>query len=214
MSEPLLAKALRWLVYTSAFVPLIIFSQYISPFHFGKVIVLRSIVQVMVVLYLLLIWRDASYRPKGHPILWAFLAFSVAFTITSITSIARIQSFWGTLERMGGLFTFWHYFIFYVIAVSVLRTRKDWRMLLEIMIGVGVASALYGFLQKTDWTFILGSGGRQRPFGTIGNPALFAGYQILVAFLALTFSFMQRTAAGWRRPSRREVRRSGRSSSS
>jgi O-antigen ligase len=199
MRESYLAKALRWLVYTSAFVPLIIFSQYISPFHFGKVIVLRSIVQVMAALYVLLIWRDASYRPKGHPVLWTFLAFAVAFTITSITSVASIQSVWGTLERMGGLFTFWHYFVFYVIAVSVLRTRRDWQVLLEIMIGVGVASALYGFLQKTDWTVILGSGGRQRPFGTIGNPALFAGYQILVAFMTLTLSFMKRTTTNMQR---------------
>lgn len=194
MNEPSLAKWLRWLVYASALVPLVIFSQYMSPFHFGKVVVLRSIVQVMVALYLLLIWRDRSYLPKSHPILWAFMAFTAAFTFTSITSVAPMQSFWGTLERMGGLFTFWHYFVFFVITVSVLRTRRDWQVLLDIMIAAGVASAVYGFLQKTDWSFILGSGGRQRIFGTIGNPALFAGYQILVAYLAFTLSFMQRTA--------------------
>jgi tetratricopeptide (TPR) repeat protein/O-antigen ligase len=198
MNESFLAKTLRWLVYASAFVPLIIFSQFISPFHFGKVVVLRSIVQVMAVLYLLLIWRDASYRPKGHPLLWTFLSFALAFTLTSLTSVAFLQSFWGTLERMGGLFTFWHYFIFYVIAVSVLRTRQDWQTLLNIMVGVGVASAIYGFLQKTDWSFILGSGGRSRPFGTIGNAALFAGYQILVAFLAFTLSAMKRTTPAMR----------------
>jgi tetratricopeptide (TPR) repeat protein/O-antigen ligase len=99
---------------------------------------------------------------------------------------------------MGGLFTFWHYLAFFVIAVSVLRTRKDWQFLLDIMVAVGVASAIYGFLQKTDWSFILGSGDRNRIFGTIGNAALFAGYQILVAFLALTMSFMQRTTKNWR----------------
>jgi O-antigen ligase/tetratricopeptide (TPR) repeat protein len=198
INEPGLAKLLRWLIYISALVPLVIFSQYMSPFHFGKVIVLRSIVQVMVVLYLLLIWRDRSYLPKSHPILWAFVAFTVAFTITSVTSIAPIQSYWGTLERMGGLFTFWHYLAFFIIAVSVLRTRRDWQLLLDIMIAVGVCSAIYGFLQKTNWSLILGSGDRVRPFGTIGNAALFAGYQILAAFLALTLSFLRRTTQNWR----------------
>ncbi len=197
-NEPGLAKWLRWLIYASALVPLVIFSQYMSPFHFGKVVVLRSIVQVMGVLYLLLIWRDRSYLPKSHPILWAFVAFTAAFTLTSITSVASMQSYWGTLERMGGLFTFWHYLAFFIMMVSVLRTRRDWQILLDIMIAVGVASAIYGFLQKTDWSFILGSGNRQRIFGTIGNPALFAGHQILAAFLALTLSFMQRTAKNWR----------------
>ncbi|MBP6885669.1 MAG: O-antigen ligase family protein [Candidatus Pacebacteria bacterium] len=194
MNESFLAKAIRWLVYASAFIPLVIFSQYMSPFHFGKVVVFRSIVQVMVALYLLLVWRDRSYAPKSHPITWAFLSFAIAFTITSGTSVAFLQSFWGTLERMGGLFSFWHYFLFYIITISVMRTRSDWRVLLNIMVGVGFASAIYGFLQKTDWAFILGSGGRQRPFGTIGNPALFAGYQILIAFLSLTLASMKRTS--------------------
>ena len=53
-------------------------------------------------------------------------------------------------------------------------------------------------LYKTDWSFILGSGGRVAFFGTLSNPALFAGYQILVAFLALTLSFMRRTSKNWR----------------
>lgn len=194
MNESMLAKILKWLVYASAFIPLVVFSQYMSPFHFGKVVVLRSVVQIMAALYLLLVWRDRSYAPKAHAITWAFLSFAVAFTVTTFTSVAYLQSFWGTLERMGGLFTFWHYFVFYIITISVLRTRRDWQVLLNLMIAVGFSSAIYGFLQKTDWTFILGSGGRQRPFGTIGNPALFAGYQILIAFLAFSLAGMKRTS--------------------
>lgn len=193
MQEPQLAKWLRGLIYASAFIPLVIFAQFISPFHFGKVMVFRSIVQIMLGGYLLLIWRDRSYIPKSNPITWAFLAFTIVFTLTSITSVAWLQSFWGTLERMGGLFTFWHYFAFYLIAVSVMRTRRDWQILLDLVISVGVVSALYGYLQRFDITTIIGSGARQRIFGTIGNPALFAGYQILVAYLALTLVFIKRT---------------------
>jgi len=186
MREPSLARWLRTLVYASALIPLVIFAQYVSPFHFGKVIVLRIVVEAMVVLYVLLAWRHPEYRPKGHPVTWAFFALTCAFTLTTVTSVSPLQSFWGTLERMGGLFTFWHYFAFYLIAVSVLRTKEHWRTLLDLMVAVGLVSALYGFLQKTEISFILGSGNRTRPFGTIGNPALFAGYQILVAYLAAT----------------------------
>lgn len=189
--ESSLAKWLRRLVYATALIPLVIFAQYMSPFHFGKVIVFRSIVQIMAALYILLVWRDRSYAPKSNPILWAFVAFTAVFTLTSITSVAPTQSFWGTLERMGGLFTFWHYLVFYIIATSVMRTRRDWRVLLDLMIAVGVTSALYGLLQRFNMGLILGSGGRERIFGTIGNPALFAGYQILVAYLALTFVFLR-----------------------
>jgi hypothetical protein len=195
MNESSLARWLRYLVYATALVPLIIFSEYVSPFHFGKVIVFRSLVEVMLALYVLLVWRERSYMPTRHPILWGVLGFTGAFALTTITSVVPLQSFVGTLERMGGLWTFAHYTVFFVILTSVLRTRAHWQVLIDMMVGVGVTSAFYGFLQKTNWEWILGSGDRQRIFGTIGNPALFAGYQILVAYFAATLSFLKSTAS-------------------
>src|SRR3989344_1098124 len=188
--ESILAKILRYLIYAAAFTPLIIFSQFMSPFHFGKVVVFRSLVEIMVVFYLLLIWRDWSYLQKTNKIFWAFLLFTLAFTVTTITSIQPYQSFWGTLERMGGLWAFWHYFAFFVVLTSVLKTKQHWFVFLKLIIAAGILSAIYGFGQKTDIKFFIGSGNRMRIFGTLGNPALFAGYQLLVLFLSLTLFFV------------------------
>lgn len=185
-NESMLAKILRWLVYATAFVPLIIFSEYISPFHFGKVVVFRSLIYIMLVLYILLVLKDRSYFPKMTGVGWAFLFFAGAFTLATITSIIPYSSVWGSLERMGGVYTFWHYFIYFIILISVFRTERDWINLFNVMIGVGVLSAFYGFGQRTDLSWIVGSGGRSRIFGTIGNPALFAGYQIVVLFVSAT----------------------------
>ena len=184
-----LAVLLRYCIYGLAFVPLIIFSQYISPFHFGKIIVFRSVIEIMATLYLILIWGDRSYRPRPDRIFWAFFGFAGAFTLATIFSINWYQSLWGSLERMGGVFSFWHYFIFYIILGSVLRTRQNWLTFLKITIIVGVLSALYGFGQRTNIGFFIGGGGRERIFGTIGNAALFAGYQILNVFLGLILAF-------------------------
>jgi len=189
-TESKLAVVLRYLLYITAFVPLIIFSDFISPFHFGKVVVFRSLVEIMVVPYVLLMWADASYRPKTTRIFWAFLFFTLAFSVTTVTSTQPFQSFWGTLERMGGLWTFWHFFLFFIILTSVLRTRKNWLTFFEITVFVGLLSAFYGFGQKTNISWIVGSGDRARIFGTIGNAALFAGYQLLNLFLALTLFFL------------------------
>jgi tetratricopeptide (TPR) repeat protein/O-antigen ligase len=184
-----LATVLRWLIYASALMPLIIFSQYISPFHFGKVIVFRILVEVMLVLYVPLALSNAAYRPRTNRIFWAFAAFTGAFTLVTLTSPLPYVSFWGTLERMGGLFTFWHYFIYFVILTAILKTEGEWMRLFDIMICSAILSAFYGFLQRTDTSWIIGSGGRQRIFGTIGNPALFAGYELVNTFLALTLYF-------------------------
>ncbi len=189
IKEPILAKILKYLMYATALVPLVIFSQFMSPFHFGKVIVFRSLIEIVLVFYILLVWQDRTYLPKMNKIFGAFILFTVAFTITTATSIATYSSFWGSIERMGGLWTFWHYLLFFVILISVLRTKKEWLLFAEIMVFSGILSAFYGFGQKTDIGFFIGSGNRARIFGTIGNPALFAGYQLLTLFLSLTLFF-------------------------
>lgn len=196
--EPKLALILRWFTYACAFVPLIIFSNYISPFHFGKVIIFRSLVEIMLAFYILLIWRDRSYLPKANIIVWAFLTFSIAFTLATFASVIPYASFWGSLERMGGLFTFWHYFAFFIMMISVFKSEKHWLQLLNLTIGIGILSSFYGFGQKTHIDFFVGSGGRERIFGTIGNAALFAGYQIVTMFLALTLLFKPKNSQNFK----------------
>jgi len=153
----------------------------------------------MAVLYILLVILHREYKPRVDKLFWAFLTFTIVYTLTTLTSVNTYQSFWGTLERMGGAYSFWHYFVFYIILTSVLRTKEEWMTFLKITVVVGVLSAFYGFGQRIPacspgnpdcfGSFFIGGGGRERIFGTIGNAALFAGYQILNVFLALVLGF-------------------------
>ncbi len=186
MKESFLVRILKYGIYGTAFVPLIIFKDFISPFHFGKIVVFRSIIEVLFVFYLILIWQDRSYLPRRNSIFWSLAIFTAAFGLTSVFSIQPYESLWGTLERMGGFVTFLHYFAFFVILISIFRTKSDWLRLLNITAFVGLLSAFYGFGQKTDIDFFVGSGNRARIFGTIGNAALFAGYELIIAFISLT----------------------------
>src|SRR3989338_6335796 len=198
MSKPVtkesnLAKFIRFGTYLTALVPLLVFRDLISPFHFGKVVIFRSLIEILGAAYLILILKDKSYLPRRDKIFRAFLFFTLAFTLATITSVLKYPSFLGTLERMGGLWTFWHYFLFYIILTSVLNKRRHWQRILDLVIFAGVLSAFYGFAQKTDIDFFLGSGDRARIFGTIGNAALFAGTQLLAAFLSLTLCVTNNT---------------------
>ncbi|MBI2062883.1 MAG: tetratricopeptide repeat protein [Candidatus Yanofskybacteria bacterium] len=188
MRELLLVKITKYLVYATAFVPLIIFSQFISPFHFGKVVVFRSLVEIMAVFYFILIIKDRGYFPKKHILLTIFSLFTLIFVISTFISVNPYLSFWGSLERMGGLWSFIHYLVYFIILISIFKTREDWLRLFKIVIFVGALSAFYGFGQKTNIEFFIGSGKRERIFGTIGNAALFAGYQIIILFLALSLA--------------------------
>ncbi|MBI2063886.1 MAG: tetratricopeptide repeat protein [Candidatus Yanofskybacteria bacterium] len=183
-----LATIIKIGIYITAFVPLIIFSQFISPFHFGKVVIFRSLVEITAVFYLILILKDRSYLPKKHILLTIFTLFTLVFVVSTFISVNPYLSFWGSLERMGGLWSFIHYLVYFIILISVLKTREDWLRLLKLAVFIGVLSAFYGFGQKTNIKFFIGSGERARIFGTIGNAALFAGYQIVILFLALSLA--------------------------
>src|SRR3989344_2247813 len=180
-----LVKFLRFGIYLTAFMPLVIWKDFISPFHFGKVLVFRSLVEILAVAYIILILKNRSYLPRRDKIFWAFFLFVAAFSLTTLTSVLQYPSFWGGLERMGGLWTFAHYFLFFIILTAVFNKKEYWLKLFNLSVFVGVLSAFYGFGQKTDIEFFVGSGGRERIFGTVGNPALFAGYELLIVFLSL-----------------------------
>lgn len=182
--EPILAKILRWGIYALAFLPLIIFNDFLSPFHFGKVVVFRSIVEVLAVLFLILVIRDKSFRLKPTPLFWSITVFTLAFGLATLTSVSKLPSFWGSLERMGGWYSFIHFWIFFVIMDSVFYKKEHWLRLINIVLLVGLLSAFYGFFQKSSIKWFIGSGGRTKIFGTIGNPALFAGYIIFSAFIS------------------------------
>ncbi len=194
MHEKILVKILRCGLYAVAFVPLVIFSQFLSPFHFGKAVIFRSLIEILSIVYLMLIIRDPRYLPPRTKIFWTTTLFTIVYAVTSLTGVDWHLSVWGSLERMGGLYSFVHFWLFFVIATAIFRTKKDWLDYIRISIFVSLLGAVYGFLQKTNATWIIGAGGRNKIFGTQGNSALFAGYQLVNLFWALIFYFKSGTS--------------------
>lgn len=182
--ESILAIVLRWAVYGISLIPLVVWQDYVSPFHFGKSLTLRVMVEIMFVFYAFLVLRDRSYLPKATPIFIISILFFVAYGISTIFSFDVASSLWGTLERMGGLYSLIHIALFFVMLCGLMKTTEHWKRMLQFSVVVSLLSAFYGFLQKTNLESVLGSGGRTKIFGTLGNPALFAGYMLTSLYLA------------------------------
>ncbi len=180
-------KLLRWGIYLSLFIPLVIFSQYISPFHFGKAVIFRSLVEIMAVIYILLIASTGKkHLPKFTPLITAITVFTGLYALASFTAVDFNFAFWGTLERMGGLFSFLHFWVWFIILISVFKTKQDWKRLLKISVFVGFLSVLFAYGQRFKLgDFFVGWQHESRVIGTIGNAALFAGYLLFVIFLSL-----------------------------
>jgi tetratricopeptide (TPR) repeat protein len=196
MENPsLYVKILKWGIFISLFLPLVIFSQYISPFHFGKMIIFRILVELMAVFYFVLVLMDKSYRPKWNPILISFSVFTALYVFTGIIGVDFYNSFWGSLERMGGIFSFLHFWVYFVILVNIIKTKKDWRRVLKISVLVGFLSILFAYGQRLQLgDFFVGWQHGERVIGTIGNPALFAGYLLFIIYLALLFLLRKETS--------------------
>src|SRR3989344_5992447 len=158
-----LENIVKYGIYLTVLIPLVIFSEFISPFHFGKVLVFRSLIEILAVFYvILLIRRGKAYLPPRTPLFWTITFFTLAFGLTTFTSVNFYQSFFGTLERMGGWFSFIHFWLFFVIASAVLREKKDWLIFIKLSLADSILSAPYEFLQKTDLQLDIGSGGRAK----------------------------------------------------
>ena len=76
-----LEKIIRWGIYTTALIPLVIFKEFLSPFHFGKVVIFRSIVEIMLAMFLLLIWKDRSFVPRLNKSVGLSLLLPVLFLL-------------------------------------------------------------------------------------------------------------------------------------
>ena len=188
VSSEIYIKILRWGIFICLFLPLVIFSQYLSPFHFGKMVIFRSLVEIIAVIYILLIIANKKYLPRWTPIVIAATIFTGLYTLTTFSGVDFNYSFWGTLERMGGLFSFLHFWVFFIILVSIFREKKDWDKILKISIFVGFLSILFAYGQHFKLgDFFIGWQHEGRVIGTIGNAALFAGYILFILFLGIYF---------------------------
>ena len=181
-------KILRWGIFISLFLPLVIFSQYLSPFHFGKMIIFRTLVELMAVFYILLILINKDYRPKWNLILISFSIFTGLYFFTGLIGVNFYNSWWGSLERMGGIFSFLHFWVYFIILISIIRAEQDWHKILKISVFVGFLSILFAYGQRLRLgSFFVGWQHGERIIGTIGNPALYAGYLLFIFYLALLF---------------------------
>lgn len=192
------AKIIQYGIIASAFLPLIYYKNTFSPFHFTKVLFFRTIIEALFVFWIVLAIADKKYRPKPNLIFWLVNAWFLSYLITSFFGVDWLRSFWGTLERMGGFILQLHLWMFFIMLISVFKNKKDWFLLLKSSIIASFLCSLYALGQKASIGFLLG-GGRERVFGTLGNPALFAGYTLFNFFWALYFILRQKTTAGWRK---------------
>lgn len=182
----LLRNGILACVFLVPFIPLIVSSSLFFPYIVGKNVAFRVLVELMTLLWVILALRDSDYRPRKSWVLYAVSAFLAAITLATIFGLHPYRSFWSNFERMEGLVTHLHLFLYFIVASSVLLTEKIWMWLLRTSVGASIIMSMYAFSQYAEQ---LKQGAVGRIDASLGNPTYLAFYMYfhicIIAFLLL-----------------------------
>ncbi len=193
----------RWLkfvtlagIYGGLLMPLMFIPIVIFPFVFSKLVFFQVLIGLTFPAYLALAWMEPQYRPKSHPLYIAIGAYFIALTLSVVFAADPSRAWWGNQERMNGLFTLVHLFLWLTMAVSVLKTWDQWRRLLNFEVFLSAVMALVAMMQKVNPDLLLFRAG-PRVGGLLDNPIYMAAYQIFnLSFLTL-LAFRTRSKVAW-----------------
>ncbi|MDP3901392.1 MAG: O-antigen ligase family protein [bacterium] len=163
------------IIFVIPFLSLYISSSLYFPYITGRNFGFRILIELALVLWLGLILLRPEYRPKSSFLLWALLIFVFVIGLANVFGIDSYYSFWSRFERMEGFIMILHLLAYFIITTTVFKSRKDWLILFNIFVAVGLIVSFYGLLQVAG---VLRSiqGGAARVDGTIGNPAYLGAY--------------------------------------
>jgi len=172
-------------------VPLIVGNGFFFPYVVPRNLYFRALVETgTAVLVLALCFGRKRIDLRGEPVFWALVAFLGAATLSALFSPARMHSFFGDFERMGGVWAFLNLVLFFLL----LRTLRDedWPWILNSALAVGLFVSLSVIVQHGELAALARSSDAIVSAGssTVGNSGLLAAYLLmnlaLASYLACT----------------------------
>lgn len=179
MKDTLLAVVVGG-IFLVLFLPLYVEDSFFFPFITGKNFAFRIIVELITAAWVLLALYDVRYRPQFSWVMATLAALIAVMTLTSLTGQDLHTSIWSNFERMDGLVTLVHVFLFTLVMGSVMRSDKLWLYFLNISLVVAFLVAIYGLGQQAG----VFEGGRNRVDSKLGNAAYMAVYMLFHIFFA------------------------------
>jgi hypothetical protein len=169
------------------FLPLVVTPWTLSPFIFGKAVYARGLILVIFALWLVLRLRDPAY---GIPRSWVLLAFTVyvmAALLSAVTGPSSAHSLASSYSQMTGAWDLVLWLLFALVAVSVLRSPRAWRSLLNWGLSVALALSLLALAQSFGFGGTLHLGKTCSLTATLGNPSYLGAVLVVTTLTAAGF---------------------------
>ena len=196
MTSDILKKIIKFCLCSALFTPLFVSGDFVFPYVFPKTALFQIFVEIALAFWLLLLWVEPAYRNfRFGKLTKAIGLWLVILIFVSLIGVNFYHSLWSSYERMTGVVTLFHYFAFFLILISVLKTEKDWFNIFDVSIVASLAVSFIGILQK--------AGSLMNPTGSriassFGNPSFLAAYLVFNIFLILFLFYKKYPQVGWR----------------
>jgi O-antigen ligase/tetratricopeptide (TPR) repeat protein len=166
------------------FFPLFVYRLTFYPYIFPKIIAFQILVEIIFFAWLILAIYKKEYWPNfKNPLVSALTIFVGVLILTAFTGVDISRSFFSTQERMTGVLTMIHFWLWFLILSSVFKEEKDWQKMIWASLLCSFLVGLYGLGQKIGLKFLL-KGDEWRMSSTLGNPIYLGVYSMLHIFLA------------------------------
>ncbi len=189
MYKTYLEKILFKLLCLVPLIVLIVVHSMLFPYITGKNFIFRILIEIIFGLWLILIFVDPQYRPKNSVSLYSFLVFLIILGTADLLGENPTLSFWSNYSRMEGWITHAHLFLYYLVAVSFLKTKAQWLRIFKLSFLVSACMTVYAFAQTQDWIDVVN---KARVDGTLGNSAYLAIYVTSHLFIGLYLIFHEK----------------------
>ncbi len=191
MMSARLEKILKWIIRIGTvailFLPLFVYRPVLYPYIFSKILVFQIIVEIIFVAWLFLIFYSKDRKKYKinfkNPLILALTIFMGFLILTSFTGVDIGKSFFSTQERMTGVITIIHFYIWFLILSTLIKTKKDSILFLWATLSCSFLLGLYGLGQKIGLPFLL-KNSAVRMSATLGNPDFLGVYALMHIFLA------------------------------
>jgi len=189
-------KTLRWIIVgaltLAALVPLYVSNQLFFPFISGKNFAFRILIEIAFASWLILAFREPSYRPRKTGLMLSVIFFISALAISVFLAEDPYKAFWSNFERMEGFIEIAHFALAFLVAGSVFNL-KNWRHFVLVSLGVNAVIIIYAFLQYFGF-FTINQGGT-RVDATFGNAiylGVYAMFHLFFSCTALYYAFIEK----------------------
>ncbi len=169
--------------------PLIFVPSLNMSFELPKMAFFRAMTMIMLFIFVLVLLKNKKISlPDIFNNVLARMAiglFLLLLIFNVVISIAPSLSVWGSYFRMQGIYSYMHYFLFFILTAALLIKNSDWEKALKFLFGGFVLVSIYGIVQKFGFDlagYNLQEVSLGRVFSSLGHPNYFANFIILTIF--------------------------------